>query len=191
MPRLAEAATGERKLFFVDASHFVMHALLGYLWCFTRVFMRSASGRQRFNVLGALDPFTLEVITVTNDTYINSHSVVQLLQQLRTRFPDEPLTLVLDNARYQRCRLVLDLALSLEIELLFLPPYSPNLNLIERFWHFVKAETLHAVYYESFAQFKTAISACVADSQTTHRDALASLLTLNFQTFDNVNLLCC
>lgn len=121
MPRLAEAAGGQRKLFFVDASHFVMHALLGYLWCFRRVFIRRASGRQRFNVLGALDPFTLEVITMTNDTYMNSHSVVLLLQQLRTRFPDEPLTLVLDNARYQRCRLVLDLALALKIELLFLP----------------------------------------------------------------------
>jgi len=191
MPRLAEAATGQRKLYFVDAAHFVMHALLGYLWCFTRVFIRGASGRQRFNVLGALDPFTLEVITVTNDTYINSHSVVLLLQHLRTRFPDEPLTLVLDNARYQHCRLVLDLALSLKIELLFLPPYSPNLNLIERFWQFVKKEALHAVYYESFAHFKAAISACIDDSQTTHRAALASLLTLNFQTFDTVNLLCC
>lgn len=188
MPRLAAAEAGQCKLFFVDASHFVMHALLGYLWCFTRIFVRGASGRQRFNVLGALDPFTLEVITVTNDTYINSHSVVLLLQHLRTRFPQEALTLVLDNARYQHCRLVIDLARSLQIELLFLPPYSPNLNLIERFWHFVKKEALHAAYYESFALFKSAISAVIDGTQTTHRHALTSLLTLNFQTFDNVTL---
>lgn len=168
-----------------------MHALLGYLWCFARIFIRGANGRQRFNVLGALDPFTLEVITVTNDSYINSHSLVLLLQTLRSRFPDQPLTLVLDNARYQRCHLVMDLALALEIELLFLPPYSPNLNLIERFWQFVKQDALHAVYYESFDLFKSAIVACINGSQTTHRVALASLLTLNFQTFDNVNLLCC
>lgn len=168
-----------------------MHALLGYLWCFTRVFIRGANGRQRFNVLGALDPFTFEVITLTNDSYINSHTVVLLLQKIRQRFPHIPITLVMDNARYQRCRLVMDLAQELEIELLFLPPYSPNLNLIERFWKFVKKQCLHAVYYESFDLFKSAITDCIDASHTDHRQALESLLTLNFQTFDNVTLLCC
>ena len=55
-----------------------------------------------------------------------------LLRQLATAFSDLPITLVLDNARYQHCRAILELAAHLDIELLFLPPYSPNLNLIER-----------------------------------------------------------
>lgn len=167
-----------------------MHALLGYLWCFSRIFIRAASGRHRFNVLGALDPFTFDIFTVTNDSYINSQSVALLLHDLRARFPEIPLTLVMDNARYQRCRLVMDLALELRIELLFLPPYSPNLNLIERFWKFVKKQCLHAAYYDSFALFQSAITACINGSKTEHRQELKSLLTLNFQTFDNVNLIC-
>ena len=111
-----------------------MHgAFLCYLWSFARLFLRTPSGRKRFNVLGALDFATREVTTVTNLTYITSATVCELLQRLVTQCPGIPITLVLDNARYQRCRLVQDLAAQLGIELLFLPSYSPNPNLIERF----------------------------------------------------------
>lgn len=161
---------------------------MGYLWCFARVFIKAPSGRQRFNVLGALDAVTLEIVTITNECYINARSVCQLLLKLRLRYPDAPLTLVLDNARYQRCRLVMDAAAALDIELLFLPPYSPNLNLIERLWKFVKKECLATRYYASFAPFKAAIQSCLADTQDRHKQTLASLLTLNFQSFDNVTL---
>jgi transposase len=170
----------------VDAAHFVLHPFLGFLWCFSRVFIKAPSGRQRFNVLAALDAVSHQLVTVTNDSYIKAHCVCHLLLKLRLLFPDDPLTLVLDNARYQHCRLVLDVAQILEIELLFLPPYSPNLNLIERLWKFVKKECLATHYYPSFATFKEAISACLDQTQTTHKQALDSLLTLNFQTFDNV-----
>ena len=72
------------------------------MWCLTRVLLPTPSGRQHFNGLGALHAVTHEVITVTNDTYINSESVVTLLNQLVKRFTDLPITLVPDNARYQR-----------------------------------------------------------------------------------------
>jgi hypothetical protein len=78
-PRLAEAQTGQRAVFFVDAAHFVFGAFLGYLWCFTRCWIKTPSGRQRLNVLGALNAITYEVITVTNLTYINAESVCHLL----------------------------------------------------------------------------------------------------------------
>ena len=156
------------------------------MWCFTRVFLRASSGRQRFNVLGALDAITLEIISVTNTNYINARSVCQLLLKLRLRIPDDPITLVLDNARYQRCRLVREAADKLDIELLFLPPYSPNLNLIERLWKFVKKECLYGQYYASFDTFKNAISTCLAQTQNTHKDKLSTLLSLNFHILDSV-----
>jgi transposase len=159
---------------------------LGFLWCFARIFIKAPSGRQRFNVLGALDAISHQLVTITTETYINAHSVCQLLLKLRLLFPDQPLTLVLDNARYQRCRLVIDVAATLEIELLFLPPYSPNLNLIERLWKFVKKECLASQYYASFDTFKEAINSCLADTQDRHKNELTTLLTLNFQSFDNV-----
>jgi len=70
-PRLAEAKTGQRAVFFVDAAHFVLAPFLGMLWSFTRLFIRAPAGRQRFNVLAALNAITHELVMVTNDTYIN------------------------------------------------------------------------------------------------------------------------
>jgi transposase len=187
-PRLEEARRGERHVFFVDAAHFVLQPFLGFVWCFARVFIQAPSGRQRFNVLAALHAISLQVVTVTNESYINAESVVTLLRQLAAMFSDLPITLVLDNARYQHCRLIIELAAELGIELLFLPAYSPNLNLIERLWKFVKKECLYSKYYKTFADFKTAISNCLVDTQSKHKPALTSLLTLNFQTFENATL---
>jgi len=102
------------------------------------VIFRAPAGRQRFNVLGALNAITHELICVVNETYINSENVCKLLHKLAALNLGVPITIVLDNARYQKCVLVTAAAASLNIELCFLPSYSPNLNLIERLWKFVK-----------------------------------------------------
>lgn len=174
--------------FFVDAAHFVMQPFLGFLWCFVRQFIQAPSGRKRFNVLGALHATSLQIVTVSNDTYINACSVAALLYKLAVDFQDLPITLIMDNARYQRCRLIQTLAAGLDIELLFLPPYSPNLNLIERLWKFIKKECLYSEYYDKFPDFKQAIL-----NSITHPDKqkLASLLTLNFQSFNSATLSPC
>jgi transposase len=183
-PRLQEARAGQRAVYFVDAAHFVYGAFLGCLWSLTRVFVRTPSGRQRFNVLGALDALTHELITVTNETYINALSVCQLLRQLAAQAGGKAVTVVLDNARYQHCALVETEAAALGIELLFLPPYSPNLNLIERLWKFVKKRCLNSRYHADFGVFRGAIQECLAKIGTRHKAELDTLLTLNFQTFE-------
>lgn len=182
-PRLDEAKQGKRAVFFVDAAHFVFASFLGYLWSFQRLFVKAPAGRQRFNVLGALNAVTHELITITNDSYINAESVCALLQKIATTITGIPITLVLDNARYQKCKLVMSLAADLNIELLYLPAYSPNLNLIERLWRFVKQETLYCKYYSDFTLFKQAIIGCLEQTSTGHKKKLDSLLTLNFQVF--------
>ena len=151
--------------------------------------MKAPAGRRRFNVLGALNAITHELILITNDTYINAGSVCELLRKIAGLNIAVPITLVLDNARYQKCRIVAALAQSLKIELLFLPSYSPNLNLIERLWKFVKKEVLYSKYYSDFRTFKQAISDCLSQTTTTHKKALDSLLTLNFQTFKKCNFI--
>jgi transposase len=188
-PRLEEAKTGQRAVFFVDAAHFVLAPFLGLLWCFERVFIKAPAGRQRFNVLGALNAITHELITVTNDSYINAESVCELLLKLAELNLGVPITLILDNARYQKCALVLDLAKSLNIELLFLPAYSPNLNLIERLWKFVKKQCLYSIYYPDFASFKQAIIECLSQTDAKYKQDLDSLLTLNFQTFKKAQIM--
>jgi transposase len=144
-------------------------------------------------VLGALNAVTHELMMVTNDTYINASSVCDLLRLIAALRLTVPITLILDNARYQKCHLVTELAKSLGVELLYLPSYSPNRNLIERLWKFVKKKCLYsiytqtpqeqAVYYKKFGAFKQAISTCLAQTHTTHRPVLDSLLSLRFQTF--------
>ncbi len=100
-----------------------------------------------------------------------------------------PISIVLDNAKYQRCKLVTECAQELEIELLFLPAYSPQLNLIERFWKLVKKECLYCKYYATFKEFKGAIYEFVENANMTHKKELESLLTWNFQSFSEVDIL--
>lgn len=182
-PRLDEAQSGQRAVFFVDAAHFVLAPFLGFLWCFSRLFIKAPSGRKRFNVLAALNAGTHQLIPVTNDTSINAQSVCDLLWQIARLNLEVPIPLVLDNARYQKCAIVRELAESLNLELLYLPPYSPHLNLIERVWKFVKKQCLYSKYYEEFTAFKHAIVHCLNHLHDTHRQEINSLLTLRFQTF--------
>lgn len=184
-PLLEEAKQGKRIVLFVDAAHFVMSAFLGLLWCFTRLLLPSACGRQRYNVLGAYNPITYEMITITNETYINQQVFCLLLEKIALSFAgtNKPITLVLDNARYQKSRMVAEKAAKLKIELLYLPPYSPNLNLIERLWRFIKQQVLYSKYYEKFDNFKHSIDSCIEMLNTTFKSKIQSLMTFRFQLF--------
>jgi transposase len=188
-PRLQEAQEGKRQVFFVDAAHMVFGSFLCCLWSFARLFVRAASGRQRFNVLGAWNAITQELLAVTNTTVVNTETMCELLRKLAAQKLPGLVTVVLDNARYQRNSVVQTLAASLSIELLYLPSYSPNLNIIERLWRFVKRQALYGRYHATFANFQTAIQDTLSQVSTKHKDKLASLMTLNFQVFDNVSLL--
>ena len=151
--------------------------------------MRAASGRKLHNVLGALDAVTHRLIRVTNHDSINAESVCALLRAVAEASVGLPITLVLDNARYQKCALVQNLASSLGIELLYLPSYSPNLNLIERLWRFVRKQSLDSIYYEDFTQFTVAIDQCLEGLSTVHKREMEALMTHKFQMFENVPLL--
>jgi transposase len=188
-PLLAAARRGERAVFFVDAAHFVFAPYLGFLWCLARVFVRAASGRKRYNVLGALSAVTHQVVRVTNHGYINAESVCALLRAVAALGPGVPVTLVLDNARYQKCAPVRELAAALGIELRYLPSYSPNLNLIERLWRFVRKQALDATYYEKFEQFTAGIDECLEGLPTKYKDEMDTLLTHKFQLFEHVSIL--
>jgi transposase len=137
-------------------------------------------------VLGAIDAVTKEMVYLTNTTTINAWSLVELFRKLRSLHPTEPITLVLDNAKYQRCYISQAAAKMLNIELLFLPPYSPNLNLIERVWKFLRGKCLNAKYYATFAEFIKGIEDCIEKFRETFQGELNSLLTWNFQTLPKV-----
>ena len=188
-PKLDAAQAGQGHVFFVDAAHFVFGTFLCCLWSFTRIFVRAASGRQRFNVLGAWNAVTRELIAVTNTTVVNTETMCELLRKIADLGLTGPITLVLDNARYQRNAVVQALAAQLGITLLFLPSYSPNLNLIERLWKFTKRRALYGRYHPTFRDFQAAIQEVLDGLSTKYSQQLASLMTLNFQQFDDVSLM--
>ena len=187
-PKLKEARQGERKVFFVDAAHFVLAPFLGYLWSFARIFIKAPAGRKRFNVSGASDAISHKLYMITNDTYINAECICNLLLEIAKDNAGIPVTLILDNARYQKCKIVWESALKLDIELVYLPPYPPNLNLIERLWKFVKKQCLYSKFYSDFTDFKNAVSACLKNTDKKYKNEPDSLLNLKFQTFDESQL---
>jgi transposase len=187
-PRLAEAKENKRIVYFADAVHCVWGAFISSIWCITRIFIPTPSGRQRYNVLGCINAITHDLITVTNTSYINALSVIEMLEKIYNKHKNEtiPISVFLDNARYQHCKIVKEKAKELGIELMFLPSYSPNLNLIERLWKWLKKDCLNCKYYDEFDKFKGAIDNSlnkIANGQV--KDELNSLLSLNFQSFNN------
>ena len=102
---------------------------------------------------------------------------------------NKPIVIVLDNARYHKWKLVQKYATSVGIQLCYLPCYSPQLNLIEIFCKFIRNECLYSKYYPNFADFKASISNCIATANTDKQKKLNSLLSLNFQTFQKVQVL--
>lgn len=188
-PLLAKGRVGEGHVFFVDAAHFVQGAFLCCLWCACRLFIRGASGRQRYSVLGAWNAVTNELVRVTTSGTVSSETMCDLLRKIAALGLTGPVTLVLDNARYQRCALVTSLADTLHITLEFLPSYSPNLNLIERLWKFVKRDVLYGRHYHNFTEFCRAIDGCLDNIPTKHRSQLATLMTHNFQHFNKASFL--
>jgi transposase len=183
-PRLKEAKKDDRVVLFCDAAHFVLTAFLGMLWCFTRQFIPSPSGRQRLNVLGAYNPLNQDLTTIINTTYITSTTICELLKKVKEKYANIPITLVLDNAKYQKCNIVFEIAKELEIELLYLPTYSPNLNLIERLWKFVKKDCLYSKYHKNFKEFRATIEDCLSEVGKSKKSKVKSLITLNFQLFN-------
>ena len=188
-PLLQEARAGKGHVFFVDAAHFVMGAFLCCVWCLVRLFIRGGSGRKRYSVLGAWNAVTHELVSITTDATVTAETMCALLLKIAALGLQGPITLVLDNARYQHCARVMDLAKGLNIHLEFLPSYSPNLNLIERLWKFIKKQVLYGKHYATFSEFCAAIDGCLAKIPTENRENLNSLMTHNFQTFNPASFL--
>ncbi len=186
-PAKKQAQNGECHLLFMDAAHFILQPFICALWCTARLFIKAASGRNRINVPGAVNAITKQVITMSNTTYINADTIVAFFKQLKEHYSDLPLKIILDNARYQHCKYVEEQAKNLGITLLFLPPYSPNLNIIERLWKFTKKEILYAKYYDTPVKFHQAITGFFQIVNQKHKEELKNLLTLTlkFQLFNN------
>ncbi|RKY10027.1 MAG: IS630 family transposase [Planctomycetota bacterium] len=154
-----KATKGENDpIYFADATHPQHNSVPSYGWIKkgTEKELKANCGRQRLNINGAINIETLEPVTGFYDT-INAQAAIHLFSKIQAKHPDaDAIYIIIDNARYYRSCLLKESIEGTKLKLIFLPPYSPNLNLIERYWKFFKKKVLNNRYYETFDEFKQA-----------------------------------
>jgi len=168
-------------IYFADATHPQHNSIPSYGWIKKgqEKELKANCGRQRLNINGAINIETLEPMVRFYET-INAQSANDLLVQLEAKHPKaKVIYVIVDNARYYRSRWLKKALKGTKIKLIFLPPYSPNLNLIERYWKFFKKKVLNNRYYETFEDFKRACESFFRKRKK-YGAELQTLLTENF-----------
>jgi len=168
-------------IYFADATHPQHNSIPSYGWIKTgkEKELKANCGRGRLNINGAINLETLEPTTGFYDT-INAQSTIELFSAVEAKHPDaKAIYIIVDNARYYHSFLLKEYVKGTKIKLIFLPPYSPNLNLIERYWKFFKKKVLNNRYYETFEEFRLACQRFFGE-QKKYLPELRALLTENF-----------
>jgi len=173
-------------ILFMDATHPQHHPVISYGWIKRGKEhpIQSHTGRRRLNINGAIDVRRLSAEIRFDDT-IDASSTIARFEQIERANPlAKRITILCDNARYYRSKAVAEYLENSRINILFLPPYSPNLNLIERFWKFFKRQVLYNRYYEAFNDYKNACQRFFRELDS-YAAQLRSLLTENFEIIGN------
>lgn len=189
--KLKARMTQEDHLYFADATHPQHNTRPSYGWILKGKahdkLVKTNSGRERLNLNGALDLKTHHAIVLSEET-INAHSVIRLGNTLLKKHPKGKIYLILDNATHHHARLVTAWRTKhRRIRFIFLPPYSPNLNLIERLWRFFHQKVTWNHYFETFEEFKNE-SLGFFNNLKQYETELATLLTDNFQVVPSQKL---
>lgn len=173
-------------VYFADSTHPMLNPVLSSGWIRRGedFEVKTNSGRQRVNINGAIEINSLNVVTRSCDT-VDKSSMCDLLRAIRSRHPDDKkLYIVLDNAPYNRSAKVRSLARELNIKILYLPPYSPNLNPIERLWKFMKQKVMANQYFPDLATFRREVMLFMRGIRK-YKNELSTLITDNFQVVGN------
>jgi len=185
LEKIRENKGKDDPILYMDGVHPQHNTMLAYGWIKKGEdnIIKSNTGRQRVNINGALDTETHDVI-IRDDESINATSTIELLKKIEAFYPLALIIYIIcDNARYYRSKLVREFLETSKIKLVFLPSYSPNLNLIERLWKFMKKKILYNKYYEKFDDFKEAALGFFENIEQ-YKNELDSLLTNNFNLLD-------
>lgn len=172
---------GEDELYFLDGSHPQHNSMPAYGWILTGTEkeLKTNSGRERINLNGALNQKDHTAVVLSEET-INADSMITLIQALEKKHPHaNRIHCIADNAKYNHARKVTDYLATSPVVIHFLPPYAPNLNLIERLWKFFHKKVLYNHYYPTYDEFKSA-SLTFFNDMSAFKQELDSLLSENF-----------
>lgn len=178
-------SNGTEIILFMDAKHQLYNVKNGYCWQIKgkqgTIKICSNTGRKRLNIMGALNPLSLDLTSVITEDNCNKEFVMLFLHEVKKTYSSiDNIYLVLDNAPYNRSYDVQELADELCIKLIYLPPYCPNLSLIERFWKFFIKKTVTNIYYDVYEKFFNSILNFLGNVKNYVED-LRKLITMNFE----------
>lgn len=191
--KLESEKAPEDQLYFIDGVHPMHNVQPAYGWFYKgeAAVLPTNTGRDRINLNGAYNVEKQQVI-VRSDQTINAQSTIKLLEEIKTQQLVGKIHIICDNAKYYRCSLLTDYLSKPEnqrIIMNYLPPYSPNLNCIERLWKFMKKKTVYNTYYEKFMDFEKAIKAFFTNIDQ-YKSELESLMTTRFHIVKSNRAFC-
>ena len=184
-PLLAQAEAGTAAVYFADAAHPTHNTRATHVWTQTGKErpLLTVSGRERVNLNAALNAFVPTQVHLDETDCVNAESARRLYEKLLAAHPEGPVYVVCDNARYYKNKALASWLADQRLVQVFLPPYSPNLNLIERLWKFLRQKIINTRFYRTKGAFKTAVLDFF-DRLPEFGPELASLLTRKFHIID-------
>jgi transposase len=174
----------EQVMLFLDPMHQIHNNENDYGWQMkglegTKQVLAN-TGRKRLNIIGAINPVTLQPTIILTEENCSAEVIEAFLEEIKKQYNHaKTICVILDNARYQRSSVVQATAKFFNIDLIYLPAYSPNLNLIERLWRYFKKQVMKNKYYPDYATFEHAVETFFTQFDD-RLDDLKSLLNFKF-----------
>jgi transposase len=156
---LWQSLSKKEAILFLDGVHPQHNTRASKAWIVsgTEKYIKANTGRNRLNLNGVYNPSNQDVI-IREDEAINAESNIRLFEVVKERYQDaDCIYIIADNARYNRSKRLKEYLKDTKIKMIYLPAYSPNLNLIERLWKFMRKKVINTIYYAEFKTFRDAI----------------------------------
>ncbi len=177
------------KVYFLDGCHPTFNNHFGYAWIKkgSDFSIKTQDGRKHLNLMGAYDPKNKETVIKNYET-LNREAVIDFMKLLRKKNGEKRIHIIWDNVPYQHAKEVTRVAKEINIEIVYLPAYSPNLNLIERYWGFLRKKVLRNQFFETFEDFKEAILSFSKIKTQKMKKALASYIPEKFHLYEPLTI---
>ena len=185
--KLRKNLTENEEIFFMDGVHATYNTMTAYAWIEKGKdkSVKSNTARERININGVYSPISQDIV-VSSSQKLDAVSIVNFIKRLERKYKDkEKIYLICDNARYYKSKLLREYLAYSKVEILYLPSYSPNLNLIERLWKLMKKKILYNRYHESYQSFCTRILSFFRNKSSKWKRELSIALAENFHLFEN------
>jgi transposase len=173
----------DEAIYFMDSVHPQYQTRAKYGWIRKNQVktLPTFSGWKRKHIIGAINLESHDLIT-TDNPKVNGDYIIEFLKKLEEHRQDKrKIYLICDNAGYHKSNKIKEYLKNSKIELIFLPPYSPNLNPIERMWKFMHSVVSNNRFYLDFASFANSLQSFF-DNISKYKHKISSLINDNFQT---------